>query len=337
MAPAIEQVRLGLNAFADQLFASGLDYRLILLSRRGAPGTGTSSLHPICIDPPLAGAGCADGERFFHIDVNIGSTKPIEQILGTLAQTDGYGPSQPDGGPPWRALLRDEATKTFVVVSDDNSRTCARPVGTCTGGDPPLTPTSLEDFPGPAGNPFSSRTLGPGILTATYGDLFAGYTFNAIYGWGSETDPDVECTYADGSSVEASGHTYTTLVERTGGVRARICDGAAAWGPFFTAVADTVLTTSRIECQLDVPPPPDEMMLIPSQVNVLVDGTSGEQLIGRVLTEGDCTGTGGWYYDDNTTPTEIRLCPATCEFAQSEITEPGTGLNVLFGCDSILM
>lgn len=335
MAPAIAQVRAGINAFADQLFASGLDYRMILLSLREPRGGGT--YHTICIDPPLAGPACGDGERFFHIDVNIGSTKPIEQILGTLAQLDGYTDSANDGSAPWRALLRPEATKTIVVVSDDNSRTCARPVGTCAGGDPPLTATSLEDFPG-GGNPFNSGTLGPGILDPSYGGLFDGYTFNAIYGWGSETDPDVECTYTDGSAVEAAGHTYSTLVERTGGVRAQICDGAAAWGPFFDSVATSVLGNSRIACDLAIPPPPEGMLLLPGQVNVLVDGTSGEALLPRVLTMSACDPTrGGWYYDDNAAPTQIFLCPASCEFAQAEVTEPGTGLNVLFGCDSILM
>jgi len=232
MAPAIAQVRAGINTFADELFASGLDYRLILLTLRGAPSSGPTGPHRLCVDPPLAGADCGDGERFFHIDVNIGSTKPIEQLLGTLGQRAGYGASDSDGSEPWEHLLRPEATKTIVVVTDDNARTCDRrgpSSRVCDVGDPPLTVTSLEDFPG-GGNPFSSLTIGPGLLTASYGSLFEGYTFNAIYGWGSETDPDVECTYAGGGSVEAPGHTYTTLVQRTAGVRARICDGLSFLG-----------------------------------------------------------------------------------------------------------
>jgi hypothetical protein len=72
-------------------------------------------------------------------------------------------------------------------------------------------------------------------------------------------------------------------------------------------------------------------------VNVLVDGTSGEVLLPRVLTAGACDPSrGGWYYDDNTAPTRIFLCPASCDLAQAEVTEPGTGLNVLFGCESVV-
>lgn len=342
MAPAIDQVRAGINDFADQLFASGLDYRMILLSLQ----TPVSGRYPICIDPPLAGPACSNGERFFHVSVDIRSTQPVEQILGTLAQSVGYRVGEAAGGAPWRDLLRPGATRSIVVVTDDNSRTCDLPFGgTCLrdGTHAPLTATSLEDYPGGL-NPYngsgstSMRALGPGLLTPTYGDLFEGYVFNAIYGWGSETDPDVACTYADGSPDPSPGQTYTALVNRTGGVRARICDGAAAWGPFFDAVATSVLGNSRIACDLAVPMPPAGMIFLPGQVNVLVDGTSGEQLIGRVLDVAGCDATrGGWYYDDNTTPTQIFLCPSTCEFAQGEITEPGTGLNVLFGCDSVLM
>lgn len=336
MVSAIEEVQDGLDAFATELLGSGLDYRLILLSLR----TPTSGRFPVCIPEPLAGPDCADGDRFFQIDVDIKSTQPVEQILGTLAQTIGYRDGETAGGPPWRHLLRDGATKTIVVVTDDNARVCSRTGGgTCLrdGTHPVLTETSLEDYIGGL-NPYNGsasneRALGPGLLTATYGDLFEGYTFNAIYGYGSETDEDLACD--DGYSP---GWTYTALVERTGGVRAQLCDGPAAWGPFFDAVASTVLTTSRIECEVTVPPPPDEMVLVPSHVNVNVRGASATTLVPRVLTMGACDPVrGGWYYDDNTTPTRIFLCPTSCDFAREEIVEEGTGLDVVFGCESIVL
>lgn len=336
MQPAIDQVRTGLNAFADQIFASGLDYRVILLSLRGtAP---ISSRYPICIPPPLGTAGCGDGERFFHVDVDIRSTQPIEQILGTLGQTDGYGESADVGSTPWRHLLRDGATKTIVVVTDDNARTCARPAGTCSAADPPLTETSLEDFPGPAGNPFNSRTLGPGLRTAAYGALFEGYTFDAIYGWGSETDPSVRCAFSDGTMPSSPGYTYTTLVARTGGVRAQICDGAAAWGPFFDAVATSVVRNSRIACEVDLPPPPDGSLLDPRRVNVVIRGASGATTIPYSGSAGACDpARGGWHYDDASAPTRVILCPSTCDFAREETATTSGGLDVVFGCESVLI
>lgn len=338
MQPAIDQVRMGLNAFADQIFASGLDYRVILLSLRGtAPVSGR---YPICVPPPLAGASCGDGSRFFHVSVDIRSTQPIEQILGTLGQTVGYTEGAGIGSAPWRSLLRDGASKTFVVVTDDNSRTCAlpNPGGSCNATGAPMTATSLEDYPGGISPWTTTRALGPGILTATYGTLFEDYTFDAIYGWGSETDPEVRCTFPGGAMPSSPGETYTTLVARTGGVRAQICDGAAAWGPFFDAVATGVVRTSRIACEVDLPEPPDGSTLNPRRVNVIIRGLSGSTTIPYAGSAGACDPTrGGWHYDDAVSPTRVILCPSTCDFAREETADTEGGLDVVFGCDSILI
>jgi hypothetical protein len=334
MAPAIEQVRSGLNAFADRIFESGLDYRVIVLALRGTEAV--TGRYPVCIPPPLAGAACADGERFFHVDVDVRSTQPIEQLLGTLAQSEGYLETDDVGSAPWRHLLREGSTKTIVVVTDDNARTCALPVGTCARGEPPLTDTSLEDFPGGA-NPFNSRMLGPGLRTTAYGDLFEDYTFDAIYGWGDERDREARCTFDDGSQPSSAGQTYTALVERTGGSRARICDGPSAWGPFFEAVASGVVRTSRIECELALPEPPDGSVLSPRRVNVEVRGASGSTLIPYSGDAGACDPErGGWHYDDPDAPTRVILCPSSCESARDDTAVEG-GIDVIFGCDSVLI
>ncbi len=342
MAPAIAEVQSGMNTFADTLLASGLDYRLILLSLRGS-GAITfmgSNRYGICIPTPLAGAGCADGARFFQVPVDVRSTMPVEQLLGTLAQTTGYQAGDAVGSAAWRPLLRPGATRTIVVVTDDNSRTCDRPNpgGSCDPSDAPLTPTSLLDYPG-GGNPFTStRALGPGLLDPSYSGLFDGVVFDAVYGYGSDTDPDAVCTYPGGSSPPAAGHTYTALVTRTGGVRAHICDGAAAWGPFFDAVATGVVRSSRIECEVALPPPPDGMSLDARLVNVSVRSTASgsSTALPYVGSAAACDATrGGWYYDSFGAPTRIFLCPASCDFARAE-TAGGGGLDVLFGCESIV-
>jgi hypothetical protein len=70
MTDEIDAIRRNLHQnFAAILAASGVDHRVILLSRYGREGTN------LCIDPPLAGAPCAAGlaatasSRFFHYDV----------------------------------------------------------------------------------------------------------------------------------------------------------------------------------------------------------------------------------------------------------------------------
>lgn len=339
MAPAIQEVQDGLDGFAALVDSRALDYRVILLSLRGEGlvSVGGSERYAICIPPPLsADNACSDGPNFVHVSVDIRSTQPIEQFLGTLGQTAGYTATDARGSEPWEHVLRPEATKTLVFVTDDNARTCALPAGaSCSPSDPPLTETSLEDFPG-GGNPFNSNELGPGILTQTYGSLFAGYTFNAIYGWGSPTDSSVRCTYPDSSSPPSSGPTYTSLVLHTGGVRAQICDGTAAWEPFFDAVATAVERTSRIDCTIPIPDPPPGMTFDRGMINVWVDTGDGPELIGKVAGEADCQAAGGWYYDNEDVPTAVVLCPATCDALQAAPNETRS-VEVQFGCSTIVL
>jgi hypothetical protein len=324
MAPAIAQITQGLNAFAALIEAKSLDYQVIMLSLRGAtsPVTiGGSKRYPVCIPSPLAGDdACGDGPRFFQSSIDVRSTQPLEQLLGTLGQTTGYTASDARGGEPWAQHLRPQATKTVVIVSDDNTR---------------LSATDFETFAG-GQNPFNSLTLPPGILDPSWNGLFAGYSFSGIFGWGSDTDPSVRCTYADQTQPASSGSTYTTLVQKTGGVRARLCDGAAAWQPFFDAVAEAVVATAKLSCDLAIPPP--KMGTVdPAKINVAIESGSGPVYLPGVTDAAACGAGGGWYYDDPVSPTRVVLCPVSCDAAQAAVGPGKPGhIQVLFGCQTIL-
>ncbi|HSN98958.1 MAG TPA: hypothetical protein VLS89_11755 [Candidatus Nanopelagicales bacterium] len=324
MAPAIAEVTAGLNAFAALIAGQQLDYKVIMLSLRSKTSpvvVGGSNRYPVCIPPPLAGnADCGNGPRFFHSSIDIRSTQPLEQFLGTLGQTAGYTLGEARGGEPWQAELRPAATKTLVVVTDDNAR---------------LSATDFENFPG-GQNPFNSLTLPPGILHPSWGGLFDGYLFSGIYGWGSNQDPGVTCQFADGSSPPSPGPTYTTLVNSTGGVRARLCDGGAAWGPFFDAVAQAVEQTSQLSCEVAIPTPSDGT-LDPALVNVRIKSSNVEITLVKVSGASDCGPGGGWYYDDPAAPTKVMLCPASCDAARDEVGPGKDGrIEVLFGCETVV-
>lgn len=325
MEPAIREVTRGLNDFANRVGMRGLDYRVVMLSYRSRTNPVTiagGTRYGVCIPRPLAGDDqCGNGPRFFQSSVDIRSTQPLEQLLGTLAQTEGYREGQERGGEPWRAFLRDEATKTIVVVTDDESR---------------MPADEFERFAGGT-NPRSSRfVLPPGVLDPSWMGLFNGYTFSALYGWDSETDPAVRCTYPGGARPPSSGPTYTTLVRRTGGARAKICDGAAAWGPFFDRVATAVETASRVSCELAIPPVPTGMVFEIARVNVEITTAAMSVRPGKVSGVSACTASGGWYYDDERNPTRITLCPVSCEQAQSAVRAGSTtAVRVLFGCQTI--
>jgi hypothetical protein len=58
------------------------------------------------------------------------------------------------------------------------------------------------------------------------------------------------------------------------------------------------------------------------------------QLISKVDDASQCGATqGGWYFDNNASPTKITLCPATCD---PMLKTTGSGLDVLIGCGSII-
>lgn len=323
MQPAIAEVTAGLNDFAALIAGKNLDYRVIMLSLRSKTSPvviSGSNRYPVCIPPPLAGdADCGDGARFFQSSVDIRSTQPLEQFLGTLGQTAGYQQGEAKGGEPWADKLRPEATKTIVVVTDDNAR---------------LSPTDFETFPG-GQNPFNSLTLPPGILDPSWSGLFEGYVFSGIYGWGSDNDPSVTCVYTDGTKPPSAGPTYTTLVKKTGGVRAKLCDASAAWGPFFDAVAQAVIETSKLSCELSIPKPQDGE-LDPAAVNVQIVSNDMPSPLYKVSGAAACGPDGGWYYDDDVAPTKVLLCPASCDAAQAAVGPGKTGkIEVLFGCATV--
>jgi hypothetical protein len=323
MAPAVAEVQAGLNTFAGLVGSKGLDYKVVMLSLRGSGplSVGGKTRHPVCIPPPLGAADCGNTPLFFHAPVDIQSTQPLEQILGTLDQTQGYTAGTARGSEPWAQELRANASKSIVLVTDDNSR---------------FPGVSFEGFPGGDSPYTGGLVLPPGILHPSRSGAWKDYLFSAIYGWGTTVDPSIRCSFPDGSKPAASGSEYTALVQKTGGVRAQICDGNAAWGPFFNAVATAVSATARVACELDIPRP-DAGTVDPSLVNVRVtDGTKPASTVPRVAAEPSCAGLDGWYYDVPAAPAKVILCPKSCEGTQSHGGTKLPKVEVLFGCETVV-
>jgi hypothetical protein len=323
MQTAVAQIKLGLNAFAATIESKSLDYQVIMLALRNAQSPITvngGTRYPVCIPQPLAGdANCGDGPRFFQSSIDIYSTQPLEQFLGTMGQTKGYTATDAKGGEPWAQHLRPDATKTIIVVSDDNAR---------------LSATDFETFAG-GKNPYNSLMLPPGILDPSYNGLFKDYLFGGIYGWGNAADPSVKCSFPDMTQPASAGPTYTTLVTKTGGVRAKLCDGAAAWQPFFDAVAQAVIASAKLSCELTIPAP-TMGTLDPAKVNVAIQSNGNQVYLPGVADAAACGAAGGWYYDDPVTPTKVTLCPVSCDTAQASVGPGKPGhLDVLFGCATV--
>jgi hypothetical protein len=98
----------------------------------------------------------------------------------------------------------------------------------------------------------------------------------------------------------------------------------------------TALAQIRIDalvaCEWPFPPPTSNQQLDPDKVNLQFTPMPNAmpQMLPRAMDLAGCKGGSGWYYDNNTMPTKIILCPLSCA------TVPNASVwDVLFGCPSV--
>jgi len=135
---------------------------------------------------------------------------------------------------------------------------------------------------------------------------FAGYKFHGIF------------CYTKCDTAAKAGTVYTELVQQTSGVSGDLC--AQDFKPVFDKLATAVVTGSKIACDIPMPEAPADKKINLNQVTVEVVPTPGDpvQKIPHVNDASECGsgGNAGWYYDDNTNPTSIILCPDSCTWIQ---------------------
>ena len=240
MSQEIEGVEANINQnFADIIRASGLDFRVIMLSAHG-----DFNSNDICVSEPLSGTDCnpipnqpVNTANFFHYDESIRSRDSFEKILETWDVADQHG-FAPDG---WREWLRDGAFKVFIEITDD------APSGSLPNG---------EDAT--AGN-FDAALLAlepphfgiPGDRNYVWHSIVG---LDAKPGGGAWEPADPIVTDECPTGVRAAEE-YQALSIATGGLRFPVCD-IASYDAVFNEVAQGIIEQSRIGCELDLPPTP---------------------------------------------------------------------------------
>lgn len=284
------EVQANLNAFASVVTGSGIDMHVVLIADAS-----------VCIPAPLGSGNCGGADEnlpsFRHVVQAVGSNDSLELLVSTY--------------PQYKDSLRQGATKTFIVVSDDNSD------------------MSAAEFTN------AIMALDPS---------FAGFKFDAIVSYtsplscfGFSCPPNNPCCVPFGPigcqplSAE-EGTVYKQLVAQTGGVSGDLC--AQDFDPVFQDIAKGVVGSSKLACEYPIPDPPEGEEIDPNKVNVTyTPGGGGEpQPIYNVPGgAAQCGPEGGWYYDDLAMPTKIVLCPATCQTIQADSMGK---FEVVFGCDT---
>ena len=111
MSNEIARVRENINAFANKVANSGLDYRVFMISQKG------TSSYAVCVPEPLASPNCeTNPPRFYAINRTISSTNALVQLLDSYDKMTNGDPFS-----IWRNYTRFDSIKFFIVVTDDNS------------------------------------------------------------------------------------------------------------------------------------------------------------------------------------------------------------------------
>lgn len=125
-----------------------------------------------------------------------------------------------------------------------------------------------------------------------------------------------------------------------------VTQGTQVFIDALNSIRDSVSTTTSmqvttqevistpLDCQWGVPAPPEGQVFNPEKVNLQFTPSGGApQNFGYVASEADCGGaTDAWYFDDPTSPTQVFVCPQTCEVVKNSA---GASVNIQLGCDRI--
>lgn len=253
---------------------------------------GTSS-YAVCVPEPLANPNCeTKPPRFYAINQTVASTNALALLLSTFDNKN-------DPLSAWNKYVRYDSIKFFVIVTDDNSS---------------LSAANFE------AQLFQKMPAG---IFGTEQDRK--YIFNSIVGWDGLNTPPTTLTQKC-STAANSGRVYQELSVLTGGVVEAICKDD--WSKILDTIADGVV--KALGCEFQVPQPQNGSLdpdLV--EVQLSLDGAAPTTMP-RVLDEASCSvEPGAFYFDSNTAPTEVKLCPAACSQVSAD---PKAEVSVLVGC-----
>ena len=101
----------------------------------------------------------------------------------------------------------------------------------------------------------------------------------------------------------------------------------------FNRLAETVAstTTTPVPCDFAIPPPPTDEAIDYTRVEVTFQQSATEVgLVEYTDSAATCGGAGGFYYDNPAAPTQIILCPTSCDQVNTAGEE--ARIDITFPC-----
>jgi hypothetical protein len=327
---AAVEANLNVN-FASVLTTSGVDYRVILISRhRTGPreDSGETSTS-VCVQTPLSGLASCDAapqpvfsDRFRQYSTKIESHDSFDIALDTYAPPfdDSDREEKFDHAPlGWSAWLRPGAKKVFLEVTDDDE----------------LDKDDLENSMSATSFASELTRLAPEHFGSD--PLHPGFVFHSIVGLAEKNPPTAAylpsepvtsetCTGNDGD-VENAGQTYQDLSRLTGGLRFPLCQ-FDAYDVVFQRIAEDVVLTRGVACDFAIPLPPRGLELDLDNVAIAYSsGTGGTTAqLGQAPSSSACQADAFYIAGGR-----LNLCPEACARVRSD---PLAAVNVLFTCES---
>jgi hypothetical protein len=271
MDAELTQIKANVNSFAAKIGKSGLDYHVIFIVAK-SKNAADNNKFAVCVPAPLAGADCADNlPTFAHIPQSVASTNGTALILSTYDSTDAKL--------SWKKHLREEATKVFIMITDDRSSTTA------------------ENF---------DAQLLAKQPAGMFGTAAARkYIYHSIVSWKEGTTPP-SSSLCQGAAGESTEHQKLSLL--TKGIIDSVCKTD------YSNVLDNISknVVDRLACDLTLQ---TSGAIDPTKVVVQTTPTGGQPKVLTQVTGADkCASVpDAWHYDNNEKPTKVILCKSTCD------------------------
>jgi hypothetical protein len=142
-------------------------------------------------------------------------------------------------------------------------------------------------------------------------------------------------TYALG--VVSGAMAFVNQVAQAGGTNTGfdVTQGSQAFLAALNSIRSSVAVQTTLDCQWIIPDSTTGQTIDPSKVNLnFTPGGGTAQQIAQVPSQSDCAAAGnGWYYDDPTNPTQVLVCPQTCDMLKASTDGQ---VDLLFGCDTVV-
>jgi hypothetical protein len=121
-------------------------------------------------------------------------------------------------------------------------------------------------------------------------------------------------------------------IAAAGGTKTPFIVGGAAITQQILDALNQIRALAQIPCHIKLPPPPTGTTLKLDEVNVGSCQSGGQgQIFTNVPQMSGCDAkSGGWYYDDPSSPQQIILCGQTCD----AVNVPGVSLFASVGCQT---